>query len=208
MVRTLRLFCVLVLVSVGVVTALCVALQMQGAPKVEYNSEPSILERFKQADKRSERITEGALSPLVRQAESFALYLHSEPPESDETSELTTDLIEEISEPEPKRLKPKFKVIGTMYNRSKPEKSMALVSVPGKKPHWVKRGARLGHFIVEKIERGLIVYNDGDHSRNMAVDLKDSEQIAHTRRATLVSSQTEISNQGITGPNEPVINKP
>jgi hypothetical protein len=72
----------------------------------------------------------------------------------------------------------------------------------------VKRGARLGHFIVEKIERGLIVYNDGDHSRNMAVDLKDSEQIAHTRRATLVSSQTEISNQGITGPNEPVINKP
>ncbi|MGD2094436.1 MAG: hypothetical protein PVH77_05450 [Phycisphaerales bacterium] len=207
MVRTLRLFCVLVLVSIGIVTALCVAQQMQGAPEIEQNPRPSILERFKQADKRSERITEGALSPLVRQAESFALYLHSEPPESDETSELTVDVMQEISEPEPKRLKPKFKVIGTMYNRSKPEKSMALVSVPGKKPHWVKRGARLGHFIVEKIERGLIVYNDGDRSCKMAVDMKDPDQIAHTRRATLVSSQTEMPQQGAAGPNEPV-NKP
>ena len=49
---------------------------------------------------------------------------------------------------------------------------MALVSEPGSGTHWVKQGARLGHFVLEKVERGTIVYRQGDRLREMAVDTK------------------------------------
>ena len=49
---------------------------------------------------------------------------------------------------------------------------MALVSEPGSGTRWVKQGERLGHFVLEKVERGTIVYRQGDRLREMAVDTK------------------------------------
>jgi len=50
---------------------------------------------------------------------------------------------------------------------------MALISEIGSpvgSERWVKEGARLGHFVVHQIRRGMIVYRDGDKLREMAVE--------------------------------------
>jgi hypothetical protein len=62
----------------------------------------------------------------------------------------------------PAEPKPKFTLVATSYYRSRPEQSMALVSEPGSGSRWVKQGTHLGHFVVEKVERGMVVYRDGD----------------------------------------------
>ena len=50
---------------------------------------------------------------------------------------------------------------------------MALVSEPGSGTGWVKKGARLGHFVVDKVERGTLVYRDGDRLCEVAENEKN-----------------------------------
>ncbi len=50
---------------------------------------------------------------------------------------------------------------------------MALISELGSaegSERWVKEGTQLGHFVVQEIRRGAIVYRDGDNLREMAVE--------------------------------------
>jgi hypothetical protein len=79
MVRTLRAFGVLALISAFSVFALFTVHQLQGATETEQNQDLPILERFKQAGIDSKNTVKEELPPLVRQAEAFALYLN--PPE-------------------------------------------------------------------------------------------------------------------------------
>jgi hypothetical protein len=73
---------------------------------------------------------------------------------------------------------PKFKLLATCYNRTKPEESLALVSEPGRDPRWIEKGEPLGHFIIESIDPGLIVYRQGDKFHEMKVETKKSFQLA------------------------------
>ena len=151
MVRTLQALTVLAMISAGVVFVLCAGQWLQGASgsdQIERNLGPSVLERFRRAG-GGEKSGQETHSALVRQAEAFALYLNPPQPPKDEQA------------PAPKRISrqtipaaivakvtPKFMLVGTSYYRSRPEESMALVSEPGSGTHWVKQGARLGHFIL------------------------------------------------------------
>lgn len=50
---------------------------------------------------------------------------------------------------------------------------MALISETGSaegNERWVKEGTQLGHFVIQEIRRGAIVYRDGDNLREMAVE--------------------------------------
>jgi hypothetical protein len=79
MVRTLRAFGVLALISAFSIFALFTVHQLQGATETEQNQDLPILERFKQAGINNKNTNKNELSPLVRQAQAFALYLN--PPE-------------------------------------------------------------------------------------------------------------------------------
>ena len=57
----------------------------------------------------------------------------------------------------------KFKLEGTSYYPQQPERSIALIRTPGShedNPRCVKEGERLGHFVIHKIRRGVVVYRD------------------------------------------------
>ncbi len=50
---------------------------------------------------------------------------------------------------------------------------MALIAEAGSaegSERWVKEGSQLGHFVIEEIRRGSIIYRDGDQVREMAVE--------------------------------------
>jgi hypothetical protein len=79
MVRTLRAFGVLALISACIIFTLFTVHQLQGATEAEQNQDLPILERFKQADTNNKNTVKEELSPLIRQAQAFALYLN--PPE-------------------------------------------------------------------------------------------------------------------------------
>ena len=152
MVRALQVFAVLTLISAGVVFVLCVVQQLQGTSEIEWNPRLSNVEKFIQAGGLSEKSNQKMLSPLVREAEAFSLYLNPpQPPKSKEDPIPGRSLKLTISSEEPAKSKAEFRLVATCYYRSRPEKSMALVSEPSSELRWLKQGARLGHFVVEKV---------------------------------------------------------
>ena len=204
MVKALHALSVLSLISAGVVFVLCVAQQLQGAPEIERNPGLSIIEKFSRVGRPSEKNDHETLSPLVEQAKAFSLYLNPpQPPKSRDAPAPKLSLKQTITTARPAKSKPKFTLVATSYYRSRPEKSMALVSEPGKETRWIKQGANLGHFIVEKVERGTIVYRDGDRLREMAVDTKVPVHIPQARQTALASDQKSTSPPKHSSPNKP-----
>lgn len=194
MVKVLHTFSVLALISTGVVCVLCGARLSQGAPEIEGDLSLPILEKFRQAGGLSDKSNQETLHPLVKQAGAFALYLDPpRPPKSKEAPAPKRSLKQTTLAIRTAELKPKFTLVATSYYRSKPEESMALVSEPGKEPRWVKQGARLSHFVVEEVERGMIVYRDGDRLVEMAVNTKVPVRTKQAKQTMLAADQTKRS---------------
>ncbi len=189
MVRALQTFSVLAVISAGAVFVFLVVQQLQGVPEIGGNLGLPILEKFRQAGSFSDKSIQKTLSPLVKQAEAFALYLNPpQLPKPKEASAPRRSLEQTNPVAKPAKLTPKFTLMGTSYYRSRPEESMALVSEPGSGAHWVKQGASLGHFVVEKVERGTIVYRDGDRLLEMAVNTKVPIRTKQVKQTMLASS--------------------
>ncbi len=197
MVRVLHKISILAIFSATGVFVLCAVQQLQGANEIEQNSDLTIIEKFNVSGGPGEKQSQKTNNPLVEQAQAYALYLNPPKPKPQKTRMAMVApaperrplqaVSKKITAAESTKIKPKFTVVGISYYRSNPDKSMALVSEPGKGVHWVKKDSHLGHFIVERIERGMIVYRDGDLLREMAVNTKvpvRSKQIEQTKLAT------------------------
>ncbi len=194
MVRALHTFGVLTLISAGVVFVLCEVRLSQGAPEIEGDLSLPILEKFSQAGDLVEKSSQETLSPLVKQAEAYALYLDPpQPPKPRKAPAPKHRLKQTTLAVRAGELKPKFTLVATSYYRSRPEESMALVSEPGKEPRWVKQGARLSHFVVEEVERGMIVYRDGDRLVEMAINTKVPVRTKQAKQMMLAADQTKTS---------------
>lgn len=193
MVRILQIIIVSALISTIVVLTCCVSQLLQGAPEIQWSPEPPIRERFMKTRVHSEISSQVATHPLVREAGAFALYLN--PPELKKSSEamVSSSSRRTISAVRPVKLSPKFKLVATSYYRSKPQESMALVWEPGTGFHWIKQGTKLGHFIIDKIERGTVVYRNANWQGEMVVDTKMPTHTRQTHQTTSVSTQTSIS---------------
>lgn len=191
MVRALQTFSVLAVIFAGVVFVFLVVQQLQDVPEIGGYPGLSIVEKFRQAGDLSNKDSHETLSPLVEQAEAFALYLNPPKPQKPrEAPAPRSNLKQTISAIRPVKLTPKFTLMGTSYYRSRPEESMALVLEPGSGAHWVKQGAHLGHFVVEKVERGTIVYRDGDRLLEMAVNTKVPIRTKQVKQTMLATNQT------------------
>ena len=209
MVRALHTFSVLTIISAVSLIVLLAVQQLQGANEIGQNSDLTIIEKFNRAGGTSEKKSQMILNPLVDQAQAYALYLNppKHKPEPQKTRmasvrqqqtlaanrNITASKSKKITATKSKKLKPKFTLVGTSYYRSNPDKSMALVSEPGKGVHWVKKGSHLGHFVVERIERGKIIYRDGDLLREMAVDKKVPVRTKQAEQTKLATEQKSRS---------------
>jgi len=162
----LRLLSVLALISAGIVLTACAVQWSRGNPQVEkLLGSPGSVDRFTQASASSTNGYQEKASPLVSQAQAFAVYLNPPPTRQEVPASIPT-----VRPPAPS---PKFTLHGTCYYLSRPGESLALIWEPGGGSgtfRWVKQGAELGHFTIEKIERGLIVYRDGERMHEMLVE--------------------------------------
>ena len=113
----------------------------------------------------------------------------------------------------------KFRLLSTSCNLTNPEKSLALVSEPGKGDHWLEKGEQVGNFILEKVETGIIFYKDGTRVFTMNVSAQEASQmsqttvaektqmpeseISRTEPASLFSPESLRHRQGLSIPLEP-----
>ena len=165
MVRVLQIFCVLICLSAGAVFALCILDLGHQDPTVKsICQQPSVLQRFEELHSQQTTLTDKE-SPLVVQAQAFAAYLNG--PVIQEKEEVATGSKPPRNTPKAPKIRAipsaKFKLEGTSYYLDQPDRSIALIRIPGsneENPRWVKEGERLGRFVIQKIKRGVVVYRD------------------------------------------------
>ena len=121
------------------------------------------IEEFTQAKGKQLR-KEDQISPLVKQAEAFALYLNP-PAKPKPTRRSASRRAGDV--PRPQSVSPKFKLIGTSFYASHPDLSLALIDEPGKGLRWVRQSSEVGHLVIEQIKDGSVVIRDGQKTNEL-----------------------------------------
>ena len=115
MIRILQTTGVVALIAAGVVFGFCITQWRSGGSMTEMNTQPSIVEKFKQRGGENKKGTQQNLPPLVKQAKAFASYLDPpEPPEPVRAKETKTSpaprSVAKVSLP---KTTPKFTLLAT-----------------------------------------------------------------------------------------------
>jgi hypothetical protein len=205
-VRILQIFCFLICLSAGIVLALCIIDLGHKDPEVQrICNQPSVLQRFEELHNQRNTQVEKE-SPLVVQAQAFATYLNG--PVVQEKEVVATG-----SKPPrntPKSLKTrivptaKFELEGTSYYPNRPDRSIALIRTAGSNednPRWVKEGERLGHFVIHRIKRGTVVYQDeNEQLHEMSIQRKTAApSLVRDHISSLTASRTDLGQRSAPG---------
>jgi len=157
--------------------------------------EAPIVSRFQASGSFNGSDGHPVISPLVQQATAYALYLTPPAPKTQRAVTRPQNSAQSLHRPS--GTIPKFRLLSTTYYRSHPDKSWALVSEPGKGSHWVRKDERLGRFVVESVERGSIIYRDGDQLREEKVPMSQTVQLARAKSDKSVATQVVKPNPGV-----------
>ena len=149
---------------------------------------PGVIEKFNKTVGNKARVGRDEVSPLVQQAGAFALYLDPPPDKAPKTAAgRSTGVTRGPAVP------PKFKVIGTSYYKDRPELSMALIDEPGKGLHWYRQSGEVGHFLIEQVKDGIVVFKDGKGTFEQKAEQKP--ELSLLEGASGASSQTGSSSR-------------
>jgi hypothetical protein len=200
MVRILQTFCVLICLSAGAVLVLCIIdLRHQDPAVKSICQQPSVLKKFEELHSKRNAMTEKE-SPLIVQAQAFAAYLNG-PVVQDNKEVIVAGQTSPLNIAKAPKIRvvptAKFKLEGTSYYPQQPEKSIALIWTPGSNednPRWVKEGERLGHFVIHKIRRGIVVYQDeNEQLHEMSIERKTATRsLVRQHISSLTASRTDI----------------
>jgi len=161
MVKTLRIASIAAVVLAAAFFVFPAVFGVQREKETEqFLKSPGIIEQLGNADDRKKTPGDSQDSPLVKQAEAFALYLN--PPEPKESAEGPARTIGDT--PRPRTVTPKFELIGTSFYALDPQLSLALIDEPGKGFRWVRQSNKVGHLIIEQIKDGALVVRDGQNT--------------------------------------------
>ncbi|KPK24485.1 MAG: hypothetical protein AMJ70_01810 [Dehalococcoidia bacterium SG8_51_3] len=171
MVKTLRITTFIAAILAVGVLAFPVVYGDWGDEEIEkFLSSPGAIERFKEA-KGNKKRPGNQVSPLVRQAGVFGLYLnppqHAPIPKPAQTPVVRTQA---PVIPGPRGpVSPKFTLIGTSYYASRPELSLAYIDEPGKGLYWVRQGDRVSHLLIQEVKDGSVIVQDHDRLDTLVV---------------------------------------
>jgi len=147
---------------------------------------PSVVEKFRKARGEEGKGGEGEISPLVKYAQAFGLYLNPPKPTKRVTRPIkrgeprTPEIIERP------RVTPKFKLIATSFYASHPELSLALIDAPGKGRLWVREASVVNHLTIEQIKDGLVVVKGAKGTFEIPAE-------ARPRRRSLLAGSSPVS---------------
>ncbi len=175
MIKTLRITSILAAVLATVLVGFFVfriARGIRGNKNVkEFLDSPDVIEKFKAAEGDRTNTSAGQISPLVKQAQAFALYLNPPAPKRGTSKPIPGggSISSKIN------VTPKFKVIGTSLYENRPEMSMALIDEPGKGIHWVKQSTTVGHLFIEQVQNDLVIVKSGTETFNLVLERDKTE---------------------------------
>jgi hypothetical protein len=186
MIKALYTFGVLSLISAGIMFVFCERLWRESLLNNRQDKSISITGVLQEGVTLKQQNKADTLSPLVKQAADFSQYINppKPPPAPPKPQEprIVSEPVAVLS-----AAKPQFTVIATSYYRSRPEKSVALIYEPGRGEHWVIKGESIGHFVIDSIKDGAVIYSDGSKLQEVAVQMKPPVQIAQSRnKATII----------------------
>jgi hypothetical protein len=172
MIKTLRITSIIAVVLAVVFFVIPAVFGARGDKQIEqFLHSASVVEKFKEAKGGKSKDSQHEISPLVKQAEAFALYLN--PPVKPKIEPSVPR-----SKPRPKGVvSPKFKLIGTSRYALHPELSLALIDEPGKGLRWVKQSNRVGRLIIEQIKDGLVVVRDGKRTFELVAERPEKRSL-------------------------------
>ena len=168
MIKTLRITSVVAAILAGVFFVFPVVYGVRSDEKVdEFLKSHSVREKFENAADKT-KTGKSRVSPLVEQAEAFALYLN--PPkrtvQKATKGTKTTSISSRVS------VTPKFKVFATSYCPENPKVSQALIDEPGKGRHWVRQSGKVGHLLIEQVKDGIIIVKSSKETFELVVEQK------------------------------------
>ena len=174
MIKTLRITSIIAVVLAVVFFAFPAVFGVRGDKQIEqFLNSAGVIEKFKEAKGDKVEDSRREISPLVKQAEAFALYLNPPPKPKPEPS-----VSEGTSEPRPVGpVTAKFKLIGTSRHVLQPELSLALIDEPGKGLYWVRQFSKVGYLIIEQVKDGLIVVRDGKNTFELVAERPEKRSL-------------------------------
>jgi len=168
MIKTLRITGIMIAVLAVAFFVLPVVSGVSSDEEIEeFLNSAGAVEEFSSTKRQKSTAGESQISPLVKQAERFALYLN--PPAKPRPRRPATSRPKPRVTPRPTKVSAKFNLVGTSFYASHPELSLALIDEPGKGLRWVRQSSELGHLIIEQIKDGVVVVKDGQRVFEIAV---------------------------------------
>ena len=183
MIQTLRITSVVAAILAGVFFVFPVVYGVRSDERIDrFLKQPSVREKFDDVADNKAKAADSRVSPLVEQAEAFAMYLNPVKAKVQKASiePKTTSISSKLS------VTPKFKVFATSYCAENPELSLALIDEPGRGRHWVRQSSKVGHLFIEQVKDGFVVVKGGQETFELEIE-KMPETISLTRTSPVSS---------------------
>lgn len=188
MIKTLRITSVVAAILAGIFFVFPVVYGVRSDERIdEFLKQPSVREKFEDVADNKAKAVDSRVSPLVEQAETFAMYLNPVKAAEQKTSieSRTTSISDKLP------VTPKFiKVFATSYFAENPDLSLALIDEPGRGRHWVRRSSKVGHLLIEQVKDGLVIVKGGQEIFELEIE-KMTETTSPIR-----TSPTSLLKQG------------
>ena len=188
MTKTLQITGITATVLVGV---LLIIPAIWGGPKdkesEEFLNSASVIDNFNQNKGEKKAKGDSQVSPLVKQAQAFALYLNPPPKPAPPPSAAPTA---PAAVPKPEIVSAKFELVGTSYYALHPEMSMALIDEPGKGLRWVRQSGSVGHLIIEQIKDRVVVVRDGQRTFELAAKRPEQRSLVKNAPKSVSAGET------------------
>jgi len=201
MIKTLRITSVVAAILAGVFFVFPVIYGVRNDERVdEFLKLPSVREKFENVAGNKAKPGESRVSPLVEQAEAFALYLNPLKPTIPKTAKgaKTTSISSRLP------VTPKFKVFGTIYCAGNPELSQVLIDEPGRGRRWVRQSSNVGHLLIEQVKDGIVVVKSSEKTFEIPVEEKPETSILNrsspvsTRKSSPSRTRSSLPSSGRT----------
>jgi hypothetical protein len=155
MIKTLRITTIIAAIVAVLFFVLSAAFGLRSdKDKEAYLAKPTAVSLFTKSAKN--RATSEPESPLIKQADAFALRINPPAP-------VIETPVQAIRPAET----PKFRLLGTSFYPHDPNRSMALIDEPGKGQHWIGPSTGVGSYTITQIGDGKLTYTDGQKSMEM-----------------------------------------
>jgi hypothetical protein len=171
MIKTLRITSVVAAIMAGIFFVFPVIYGVRSDESVDkFLQMQSVKEKFENAADIKAKKGDNRVSPLVEQADAFALYLNpvKQPVRTISKGVKTPNIASNIN------VTPKFKVFATSFYPENPKLSQALIDEPGKGRYWVRQSSMVGHLLVEQVKDGLVVVKGNEETFELKIEKEPS----------------------------------